>query len=81
MLYYKATAGCGVGVFVGVSVRKRTAPIALILDHASVLPPAPRSRRERLGRRRQRRRQQRLDRQQQRHAQSARDSRGATRGR
>ena len=26
MLYYKATNGCGVGVFVGVSVRKRTAP-------------------------------------------------------
>ena len=25
MLYYKATAGCGVGAFVGVSVRKRTA--------------------------------------------------------
>ena len=28
MLYYKATAGCGVGVFVGVSARKgkRAAP-------------------------------------------------------
>ena len=31
MLYYKATAGCGVGVFVGVSVRKSTAPVSLIL--------------------------------------------------
>ena len=35
MLYYKATAGCGVGVFVGVSVRKRTAPIALILGRVA----------------------------------------------
>ena len=40
MLYYKATAGCGVGVFVGVSVRKRTAPvIALILGRVAALPP------------------------------------------
>ena len=39
MLYYKATAGCGVGGFVGVSVRKRTAPVALILGRAAVLPP------------------------------------------
>ena len=31
MLYYKATAGCGVGMFVGVSARKRAAPVALIL--------------------------------------------------
>ena len=29
MLYYKATAGCGVGMFVGVSARKRAAPVAL----------------------------------------------------
>jgi hypothetical protein len=28
MLYYKATAGCGVGMFVGVSARKRAAPVA-----------------------------------------------------
>ena len=34
MLYYKATAGCGVGVFVGVSVRKRTAPIFAILKRS-----------------------------------------------
>ena len=39
MLYYKATAGCGVGGFVGVSVRKRTAPVSLILDRVAVLPP------------------------------------------
>ena len=31
MLYYKATASCGAGFFVGVSVCKRTAPVALIL--------------------------------------------------
>ena len=31
MLYYKATAGCGVGMFVGVSARKRAAPVTLIL--------------------------------------------------
>ena len=31
MLYYKATTGCGLGVFCGVSVRKHTAPVALIL--------------------------------------------------
>ena len=29
MLYYKATTGCGVRGFVGVSVRKRTAPASL----------------------------------------------------
>ena len=39
MLHYKATAGCGVGFFVGVSVRKRTAPVALILGRVAVLPP------------------------------------------
>ena len=41
MLYDKATAGCGVGVVVGVSMRKhkRTAPVALILGRAAVLPP------------------------------------------
>ena len=37
MLYYKATTG-GRG-FVGVSVRKRTAPVSLILGRAAVLPP------------------------------------------
>ena len=37
MLYYKATAGCGVRVW-GVSVRKRTAPVSLILlGRAAVL--------------------------------------------
>ena len=35
MLYYKATAGCGVGVFVGVSARKRAAPVALILGRVA----------------------------------------------
>ena len=39
MLYDKATAGCGVWFFVGVSVRKRTAPVALILGRVAVLPP------------------------------------------
>ena len=39
MLYYKATAGCGVGMFVGVSARKRAAPVALILGRVAALPP------------------------------------------
>ena len=39
MLYYKATAGCGVGMFWGVSVRTRTAPVA---GESGVNPlPAP----------------------------------------
>ena len=33
MLYYKATAGCGVGMFVGVSARKRAAPVTPSLYH------------------------------------------------
>ena len=41
MLYFKATAGCGVGMFVGVSARKRAAPVALILGRVAALPPAP----------------------------------------
>ena len=39
MLYYKATAGCGVGMFVGVSARKRAAPVALIPGRVAALPP------------------------------------------
>ena len=39
MLYYEATAGCGVGMFVGVSARKRAAPVALILGRVAALPP------------------------------------------
>ena len=39
MLYYKATAGCGVGMFVGVSARKRAAPVTLILGRVAALPP------------------------------------------
>ena len=39
MLYYKATAGCGVGMFVGVSACKRAAPVALILGRVAALPP------------------------------------------
>ena len=38
MLYYKATAGCGVGMFVGVSARKRAAPVTLILGRVAALP-------------------------------------------
>ena len=37
MLYYKATAGCGVGMFVGVSARKRAAPVTLILGRVAAL--------------------------------------------
>ena len=39
MLYYKATAGCGVGMFVGVSARTRAAPVTLILGRVAALPP------------------------------------------
>ena len=39
MLYYKATAGCGVGMFVGVSARRRAAPVTLILGRVAALPP------------------------------------------
>ena len=39
MLYYKATAGCGVEIFVGVSARKRAAPVTLILGRVAALPP------------------------------------------
>ena len=39
MLYYEATAGCGVGMFVGVSARKRAAPVTLILGRVAALPP------------------------------------------
>jgi hypothetical protein len=37
MLYYKATAGCGVGMFVGVSARRRAAPVTLILGRVAAL--------------------------------------------
>ena len=37
----KATAGCGVGFLRrGLSVRKHTAPVALILGRVAVLPPS-----------------------------------------